>query len=128
MRKTTGLAVTAIAVLLAACGPHTGLVRDASQPGGVGIATVPSPTEQAAPGATAPAMPDPEPGDSSPAQATTSTTVRVTTTTTATAPAVEPEPDPEMGIPDLGDLDALMEELDGALAGITLTETEGDLP
>lgn len=126
MRKTTGRAVTAIAVLLAACGPHTGLVRDASRPGGVGIATVPSPTEQAASGATAPAMPDPEPGDSSPAPATTSTTVRVTTTTTA--PAVEPEPDPEMGIPDLGDFDALMEELDGTLAGITLTETEGDLP
>jgi hypothetical protein len=126
MRKTTGLAVTAIAVLLAACGPHTGLVRDASQPGGVGIATVPSPTEQAAPGATAPAMPDPEPGESSPA--TTSTTVRVTTTTTTTASAVEPEPDPEIDIPDLGDLDVLMEELDGALAGITLTETEGDLP
>jgi hypothetical protein len=128
MRKTTGLAVIAIAVLLAACGSHTGLVRDASRPGGVGIATGPSPTEQAAPGATTPAMPDPEPGESSPAPApaTTATTVGVPTTTTA--PAVEPEPDPELDIPDLGDLDALMEELDGALVGITLTETEGDLP
>jgi hypothetical protein len=126
MRKTTGLAVIAIAVLLAACGSHTGLVRDASRPGGVGIATGPSPTEQAAPGATTPAMPDPEPGESSPAPATTATTVGVTTTTTASA--VEPEPDPELDIPDLGDLDALMEELDGALVGITLTETEGDLP
>ncbi len=127
MRKTTGLAVVAFAMLLTACGPHTGSVREVSQPGGVGTVTEPSPTDDATADATTWVMPDPESDRSSPAP-TTPTTVGTSTTTTTTAAAAVPEPKPELDIPDLGDLDALMNELDGAVTGIILTETEGDLP
>lgn len=122
MRITTGPAVAAIALFLAACGPEPGAVREPAQPGGVGMAPVEASDTVGEPEKAGPA---PAPQTNSPvpsSTATTTTTTAQTQTGAATAAAQEIE------VPDFDDLDALMSDVDDAMAGIVLTETEGDLP
>lgn len=122
MRITTGPAVAAIALFLAACGPEPGAGPEPAQPGGM----EPAPAEASETvGAPEKAGPAPAPQTNPPVPASTSTTTTTpaqTQTGAATAAAREIE------VPDFDDLDALMSDVDDAMAGIVLTETEGDLP
>lgn len=120
MRITTGPAVAAIALFLAACGPEPGAVREPAQPGGV----EPAPVEAAETvGAPEMAGPAPAPQTNPPASTSTTTTTPTQTQTGAATAAAK-----EIEVPDFDDLDALMSDVDDAMAGIVLTETEGDLP